>query len=163
MRASRATIFPWSECRNCSTWTISLSRRSVFRCIHVIRYSHSVAGESPHCCFCSSGHIFFAIQSGPSVVDGHWAGDKSLDSSDRSDRPASKVRKLDAIALYGHSRDFCSVFSWFAMDFGGGNQGHITIVPDLSLKTITQSLSNPSSASLHDSISVCQLFCRTEC
>ena len=46
------------------------------------------------------------------------------------------------------------MFSWFALDFGRNYDGHITIVPDLSAKIITQSLSNPSAASMQNSIQV---------
>ena len=47
-----------------------------------------------------------------------------------------------------HSLALFSAFRWFEMDFLGNYQGHITIVPELSLATISQALSNPSQTSL---------------
>ena len=47
-----------------------------------------------------------------------------------------------------HSLALFSAFRWFEMDFLGNYQGHITIVPELSLATISQALSNPSQNSL---------------
>jgi hypothetical protein len=51
-----------------------------------------------------------------------------------------------------------SLFAWFEMDFLGKFQGHITIVPELSLSTISMALSNPTDAALQHSIVVRQSF-----